>query len=84
MITVFNRREVYVGFSMKDFGRMRSVLSENQIKYTYKVVSQYNDSRNRGAGTAGINLDFACEYYLYVHKKDYEEACYLIQSSVSN
>ena len=77
MITIFNRREVYVGFSMEKFAQIRDVLSANHLNYTYKVINSSGyDSRKYGG--LGQNYQYTYEYYLYVHKDDYEEACYLI------
>ncbi|MBR0599964.1 hypothetical protein [Sinanaerobacter chloroacetimidivorans] len=82
MITIFNRKEVYHGFSMEDFGRIRGILQDNQIKYTYKVLNPNNrgifDAGHSNGGTLGLNLKYAYEYYLYVHKDDYEKSCYII------
>lgn len=79
MITIFNREEVYNGFSMEKFSRIRDILQANHIKYNYKCVSQ-----NRGRetfGTFGRNLNFLYEYYVFVHKDDYEQACYMINQN---
>lgn len=40
MITIFNREEVYNGFSLEKFSRIRDILQANHIKYNYKCVSQ--------------------------------------------
>ena len=78
MITIFNRREIYTGFSMEEFAKMREILSSNQIKYSVKVFNPNYGSRESGRGTFGENPNYFYQYYIYVHKKDYEEACYHI------
>ncbi|MGL6174432.1 MAG: hypothetical protein ACRC1P_07460 [Cellulosilyticaceae bacterium] len=83
MITVFNKKEIYVGTSMQRFGEIRDILETNKIKYTYKVVNR-NNSQICGAkrgytGTIGEKAQLAYTYYIYVLKKDYEHARYLIK-----
>ena len=33
MITVFNRENVYIGFDLQEFNRIREILVANQIDY---------------------------------------------------
>jgi hypothetical protein len=40
MITVFNRREVYNGFSMQEQAKVRDILAQNGIRYYTRVVNQ--------------------------------------------
>lgn len=82
MITVFNRREVYNGFSMQEQAKVRDILAQNGIRYYTRVVNPVSPGgfgRTRGEmGYWGNNMDFMYEYYIYVHKKDYDKAKYLI------
>lgn len=82
MITFFNRKEVYNGFSMEQCSNIRDILSANKIKYDYRCVSNSNSpsiaSRSALMGSFGENQNLAYMYYVYVHKKDYDQACYLI------
>jgi len=75
---IWNRKEVYVGTSMKDFGEIRNTLAINQIDYEYRVVNRnspgFLGSSRARTGTLGLNMDFAHEYYVYVHKNDFEKA----------
>ena len=84
MITIFNRKEVYNGFSMEQCSNIRDILSVNKIKYDYNCVSSSNNawfnSDRASVGSLGENPDYAYMYYVYVHKKDYDQACYLINS----
>jgi hypothetical protein len=71
----WNRKEVFMGSSMQRLSEVRSILSTNKIKYEYKVVSQ-NQGVSRGRmGTFGENVDYLNTYYVYVHNKDYANAC---------
>jgi hypothetical protein len=78
----WNRAEVYLGWSLEEFSKMKSLLVDNYIKYDYKVVdnSSYGVSNRRasGMGTFGENSKFRVQYYLYVYKKDYERAQYIL------
>lgn len=79
MIFFWNRREVYFGSSMQKFGEVRDILAANKIKYTYRLINRNNSSffsPGRGhTGSFGSRVECEYEYYVYVHKKDYEEAC---------
>lgn len=82
MITIFNRKEVYVGMSMNEFNDKRQLLSQNGIGYRYRMVNQ--NSVPRGAATVGRymeNQDLSTTYYIYVNKKDYEYACGLLHKA---
>lgn len=78
----WNRKEVYLGLSLEEFSKMKSLLIDNHIVYDYKVVdnSSYglNNRRASGMGTFGENPKFRVEYYLYVYKNDYESAIYIL------
>ncbi len=83
MITIFTRKELLVTFDMKRQGDVRDILSANGINYTVKVTNRHNaalfgSSRGR-VGSFGMNQDFAYEYKIYVHKKDYDNALRLIR-----
>ncbi len=81
MITFWNRKEVYMGYSMAECSEIRSTLAVNHVKYAYKVVNPF---ANHGRGTRGSFVersDLSHMYYVYVHQKDYEWACKLIRDS---
>ena len=78
MITIFNREEVYVGSSMGEASNIRRILASSNIKYTYRVVDR-NSSNVVGAqrgrtSTFGQKMNMSKTYYIYVHKKDYNDA----------
>ena len=84
MITIFNRKELYITFDMKEQARIRNILSMNKIDYIIKTVNCMSaspmaaGSRSR-VGTYGQNQNYMCEYKIYVHKTDYEKAAYLMR-----
>ena len=77
MITIFNRRELCIVFSMKQQASIRETLSKNKINYNIKTINRMSSSpvsmgsRSR-MGSYGQNMDLNYEYIFYVHKKDYD------------
>ena len=39
MIMFWNRKEVFVGYSLQKFSEVRALLSANKIDHTYQVVN---------------------------------------------
>ncbi len=82
IITFWNRREVYMGYSMERCSDIRSILSQHAIKYQCKAVSRHNSRVQPGVGGILKGLDEKVEsrylYYVYVHKTDYDKACKVI------
>ncbi len=82
MVTIFNRRELILTLSMERQAEVRAILSTNGIDYQVKTTNLQNqqtlDSRKAHAGSSGIFSDHSYEYKIYVHKRDYEKAKYLI------
>ena len=82
MVTIFNRRELILTLSMERQAEVRAILSTNGIYYQVKTTNLQNqqtlDSRKAHAGSSGIFSDHSYEYKIYVHKRDYEKAKYLI------
>lgn len=83
MITVFNRKELIITMEMSRQAEVRSILSQNGIDYTVKTtnlqtVPLFGSTRGR-TGSCGINPDYSYEYKIYVHKKDFEKAAFLIK-----
>ncbi|MFL0268072.1 hypothetical protein [Candidatus Clostridium radicumherbarum] len=84
MIMLWNQKEVFVGYSLQKFNEIRQILSANKIKYKYRLVNNSNDylfsSRGARTGTFGENMNYSITYYVYVHKKDYENACAILKN----
>lgn len=79
MITIFNRKELYSGFSMVECSRIGRILKKNKIPYIIKECD-LNPIRLGFITTAApmIQTKPIREYYLYVDKKDYGEASFLL------
>lgn len=85
MILLWNRKEVYHGFSMPEFIRIKELLIIKGITYDLKIVNRntasvFDTSRNR-LGSLGVNDQYSNEYYIFVHKNDCDEAVYIINNS---
>lgn len=84
MITIFNRKELYSGFSMAECSRIGRILKAKNIPYLIKE----EDLNPIRPGFITLSAPFmqtkpVREYYLFVDKRDYEEACYWVQSGES-
>lgn len=82
MITVFNRRELVVTMDMQRQGRIREVLRNHDIEYFVRTMNLAgpNAMSGRGAsGSFGMNLSQSVEYKIYVKKKEFDKASYLIR-----
>ena len=63
MITIFNRKQLIITYDITIQSKIRDILAANGVDYT--IMGLYGSTR--------------AEYKIYVHKKDYEQACYLIK-----
>ena len=85
MITLFNRREAYITYSMQEQSVIRSLLAQNGIDYSVKVINRKSpspaDAGSRArTGSFGENPGLMYEYIFYVHKDDIEKARRIVQS----
>lgn len=83
MITILNRREVFMTYDLQKMAMARDLLDREKIKHDYKVINRnspsvMSDTRAR-TGTFGQNPNLMREYILYVNKKDYDYAKALLQ-----
>ncbi len=83
MLTVFNRKELLTTWSMEEQVRVREVLAKNGIDYRIRTVnpsarSAAASSGRSRMGSFGVNSDCAYQYYIYVHRRDYDRARSLI------
>ena len=75
---IWNRKEVYCGFSLDVYSKIIQALSDNKIKYAYKTVN-YGKNVDFLTGTTGEDIRFRYMYYVYVHRKDFDYAVTLIK-----
>ncbi len=75
----WNRVEVYCGYSMGDFNQYRDILASGRIRYDYRLINR-NQSHRARFGSFFLNPKVETQYYLYVHKNDYEKAMFLLHT----
>lgn len=83
MLTLFNRKELLTTCSMEEQARVRDTLAKHNIDYRVKAVNPsaratFADSGRGRMGSFGVKADCAYQYYIYVHKHDYDRARSLI------
>ncbi len=69
------KSEIYCGFDITEFNRVRDKLYSAGIEHTYKVIDLITPSclALNGTRTAHGNAPTK-QYYIYVSKDDYEKA----------
>jgi len=83
----FNKEDVYLGYSIEEFSKVRSALNKEGIKYTTKVNdtsgSWLGTGTSRGNfGSSGMNQNYEKQYVVSVKKKDVEHAMYLVHRAL--
>lgn len=79
MITIFNRKELFITYDMQKQNEICSLLKIHGIDYDVKVLNTRSSSPVRSGfrtytGTLGENLSKSYEYKIYVKKGEYEKA----------
>ena len=84
MLFILNRKEIYNGFSIKEFNRIKDILSVKGIQYDFRTVNRTTssgfDSTRGRIGSMGEKLEYSYEYYIYVKKNNYDEALFVINN----
>ena len=83
MFTIFNSESIWIGTDQARFNQIRNRLDEGKIPYKYKVRNHLGQWRNGGTarahyGSFGNDPAYSYEYEIFVHKKNVEQAKYLI------
>lgn len=78
-----NKKDVYIGYSMEEVSKVREILENECIKYSYKVVNHSGQWLERGTtrgnfGSLGMNMKYEKEHIVSVKKNDYEKAIDII------
>lgn len=76
---LFNKEDVYIGYSLEELSKVREILEKEGIKYIYKVINHSGTSRGK-FGSLGMKMDYEKQYIVSVKKDDYEKGKYLINS----
>ncbi len=80
---LFNKEDVYIGYSMEELAKVREILSRESIEYRYKIINSSTPGLGRSAtrgnlGSRGMKMDYDKQYVVSVKKSDYETAKYLV------
>ena len=81
MLHYFNREELYCGTSSQKFDAICAALDEEKMEYTVKIVnSSFGFSGGRTRSTT--NLSGGRLFYVYVPKKQIEEAAFIMNRAL--
>lgn len=75
---LFNKEEIYIGYSIEDVSKIISTLTENNIKYEHKVLSLLSSDERFSLRRVNLNMDYETQYTISVKESDYEKAKYLV------
>jgi len=80
---LFNKEDVYIGYSMEELAKVRGILARESIEYRYKIINSSTPGLGRETtrgnfGSKGMKMDYDKQYVVSVKKSDYETAKYLV------
>lgn len=78
MLTFLNQKELCITRHLEEQANIRDILQNNHIDYKMKIVDHNNYASTLLTSVSANNRDIL--YKFYVHKKNYEYACHLIQT----
>ena len=83
MFTFFNSESLWIGYEMDRFNQIRDALDNNSIPYKYKVRNHLGQFSGRGTirgskGSFGNPTEQMYQYEVFVYKKDFEKAKFVI------
>ena len=79
MITIFNREEVLITYDMGEQTRVRDLLAANDIDYIVRVKNIALHNGIRRSVNSFVHQQNMYEYKIYVRKKDYEKAMFVLR-----
>ena len=79
MITIFNREEVLITYDMGEQTRVRDLLAANDIDYIVRVKNIVLHNGVRVPVNSFVHQQNMYEYKIYVRKKDYEKAMFVLR-----
>lgn len=75
---LFNKKEVYMGYSIEEVSKVINILIENNIEYEKKLINLLRSDERFTLRRVGVNMNYNTQYIIYVKKCDYEKAEYII------
>ena len=77
MITIFNRKEIFITYDPNEPLKIRNLLRDSNIEHHTKCKGRNDHNRGR-TGSFGIDMSCNYEYKIYVKRSDYEKAVHAI------
>lgn len=77
------KKELLVTYSMNNLSKVLDLLSQHKIKYYTRTKDNFGGrlySERRFTGDFGMDTSSRFIYYVYVSKKDYEKAEFILNS----
>lgn len=78
IIFLFNKEDVYIGYSIEDVSKIICVLKENNIKYKHRVVKLLRNDERFSLRRVNIDMNYETQYTISVKQSDCDKAKYLI------
>jgi hypothetical protein len=75
---MFNKEDVYIGYSLDEVSKILNILNKNNIKYTHKVIKNLKSSERFSLERVVANMDYETQYTISVKESDCEQAKYLV------
>ena len=77
---MFDKKSIYFGNSISEFNKIRNILEEHKVKYTYDIIDRQGTFLAPGTGVArsinglsSMENSFEKLYEIKIRKKDYEK-----------
>lgn len=87
MVTIFNRKELFITYDMQKQSEVRTILENNDIDHKVAVKniaspSPFSSGSRARTGSLGNELNSSYEYKIYVKKADYDKAAHLLKTTL--
>lgn len=79
MITIFNRKEIFTTFDLGAYQNVKQQLHQAGIRYRTGITNM-NRNHHRN-GMTSLQMKYAVQYRIFVHKKDVSKAVHCIHTS---
>lgn len=78
------KKELFATTSMEQKSKVLDILSRHNIKYSLKTKDNFGGglySERRSTGSIGMDTSSRFIYHIFVSKKEYENAAFLLQEN---
>lgn len=79
---LFDKEDVYIGYSIDEVSKIINILNENSIKYAHKVIKNLKSRGRFNLERLGMNRDYDTQYIISVNQSDHEKAKYLVNKAL--